>query len=119
MVTINGVTLYSVQDVMDMFKIKNRGTIKAWIDKGDLPTPKQLGRSMYWDDADIAAAREKRFTYFNTQDVMNLVGIKSRNTLYSWIHRGQFPKPDIDNGHNRWNPITIHNWMGERHEKSA
>ena len=111
MITVNGLDLYSIQDVMTKLNIKNRGTINTWVKKGDLAAPTRIANAMYWTLEDIEAASINRLSYLTTLDVMLKANIKSRNTLYTWINKGQFPKPNREKGQNRWNPAEVNAWL--------
>lgn len=38
----------------------------------------------------------------NAKQVMDMVGVSARSTIYDWMKRGKFPQPVKRWGHPRW-----------------
>lgn len=46
--------------------------------------------------------------FLNTKQVMEVVGVRARSTIYKWMKDGQFPQPTRRWGQPRWDSEEVH-----------
>ena len=53
---------------------------------------------------------QRIFRRYNTRDIEDLTG-KHRTTIWRWVQRGRFPKPQYINGQRSWSEEAIAEWQ--------
>lgn len=58
--------------------------------------------------------------YIGTFEVMKILNIKTRNTIYRWMSLGKFLSPNIDKyGHFLWSKTEVEAWKQKQLQKGV